>query len=256
MAKQPRPTTLKGSLQGLYELARTFVFAVLLALVFRSFLIEPFHIPSGSMRTTLLEGDYIFVWKPSYGYSKYSFPLGAKIPWFSGRMMRNMPERGDVVVFRLPSNDSIDYIKRVIGLPGDRIQVVDGRLMINGETMPQDADGDSEELTDNGIIQSVPRYVETLPNGVKHTVLDESRYGEMDYTQEYQVPPRHYFMMGDNRDNSVDSRYEGQVGFVPEENLIGKAEIIVFSIDKHVKLSKPMEWYKSLRLDRFFKWII
>ncbi len=208
-----------------WEFVKTVVIAVLLAMVFRSFAFEPFHIPSGSMKSNLLVGDYLFTSKFSYGYSRYSFPFG--IDFFVGRIAeRHGPERGDVVVFRPPGEPGTDFIKRVMGLPGDRIQVTGGVVFINGKEVPR-VKVDEWQDGDNG--EWISRYEETLPEGKKIQVLDQVPNGSVDNTQEYVVPPGHYFMMGDNRDNSRDSRYESPVGFVPEENLVGRADIIMVS---------------------------
>ncbi len=222
--------------ESAWETLRTLIYAILLALLFRSLLFEPFHIPSGSMRSTLLEGDYIFVSKYAYGYSRYSFPFGAAVDYFDGRLWQSQPERGDVAVFRLPSDTSIDYIKRIIGLPGDTIQVKDGRLLLNGEAVTRKQVKDYA-FHAGGIEKRITRYRETLPNGESFHTLDETQFGEVDYTEKYTVPKKHYFVMGDNRDNSIDSRYNRQVGFIPAENLIGRAEIVLFSIDKHVNFA-------------------
>lgn len=230
---------------SLFETAKTVVFAVLLALIFRSFLFEPFHIPSGSMKGNLLVGDYLFVSKPTYGYSRYSFPLG--FPLFEGRkFVRTRPERGDVVVFRKPSDPGVDFIKRLIGLPGDTIQVKEGIVYLNGIPLPRQQVEDFTEFDPETQTQvTIPQYLETLPNGRSYKVLDQTRFGLVDNTGVYTVPLRHYFMMGDNRDNSTDSRYLHEVGYVPEENLVGKAELIAFSMGDGI----------SLRLNRFFTWI-
>lgn len=210
------------------EMVRSFMFMVFLALVFRSVAYEPFHIPSGSMLSTLYEGDYIFVSKFSYGYSRYSFPFSPEL--FEGRMMGGMPERGDVVVFRKPTDTRIDFIKRVIGLPGDTIQMQHGRLYINGEMVEQTRRGEASVPNEAGDWKPVPLYEEKLPGGRSHIVLDDIEEGPADNTRVYTVPKGHLFMMGDNRDHSQDSRFQDEVGFVPVENLIGRAEIIAFSM--------------------------
>src|SRR5215470_16908727 len=184
---------------GIAETVRVIIHALIIALLIRTFLFQPFNIPSGSMMDTLLIGDYLFVSKYSYGYSHYSLPLSP--PLFSGRIFGHDPSRGDVVVFRLPKDDSTDYIKRVIGLPGDRIQVIDGLLYINGVPVKRERVDDFID-DENGGAEHVRRWRETLPNGVVHETLDLQDNGFLDTTQEYLVPPGHYFMMGDNRDNS------------------------------------------------------
>ena len=238
------------------EMIRSFLFMVLLALVFRSVAYEPFHIPSGSMLSTLYEGDYIFVSKFSYGYSQFSFPFSPKL--FEGRIWKTEPKRGDVVVFRNPNDLGKDYIKRIIGLPGETIQVTQGRLYINGKMVDQTRRGEVDLPGACGDLRAVQRYDETLPDGRTHTVLDDSNALDdpnnrcntevdarvrvlqgmrldADNTREYTVPAGHYFMMGDNRDHSQDSRfspelgYEDAPGFVPFANFVGRAEIIAFS---------------------------
>lgn len=233
------------------EMIRSFLIAILIALVFRSVAYEPFHIPSGSMLSTLYEGDYIFVSKPSYGYSRYSFPFGIK--FFEGRKFFSEPVRGDVVVFRLPANPRIDFIKRVIGLPGDRIQVRHGRLYINDEPVEVTRRGDVRVPGDRGGLQTLARFDETLPNGVTHTILNEFEDGPADNTRVYIVPKGHYFMMGDNRDNSEDSRYQNEVGFIPAENLVGRADLILLSYDTSKPFWKFWQWPSSFRSDRWLK---
>ena len=210
------------------ELLKAMGFAAIIALVIRSFLFEPFNIPSGSMFPTLLVGDYLFVEKYSYGYSKYSFP-GDFLP-ITGRFMFSQPKRGDVAVFRQPKHPEIDYIKRIIGLPGDKIQMKEGRLYINGKIVPRDFQG-SENYRDEDIYNLYSKYVETLPNGVKHYIYEITDDGQLDNTDVYEVPDGMYFAMGDNRDASLDSRVQDQVGFVPAENLIGRAAFIFYSTE-------------------------
>ncbi|MBI1239302.1 MAG: signal peptidase I [Alphaproteobacteria bacterium] len=233
------------------EGVKTIVYALLIALVIRTFLFQPFNIPSSSMVNTLLIGDFLFVSKYSYGYSKHSLPFSPGL--FSGRIFEAAPERGDVAVFKLPSDNSTDYIKRVIGLPGDRIQMIEGVLYINGEPVKLERIEDYVETNSQGEpIRSVPRYLETLPNGVTHQVLDEQVNGPYDNTGVYVVPDGHYFMMGDNRDNSTDSRVPGPrgVGFVPAENLVGRAEIIFFSTDGSARFWEVWKWPFAIRFSR------
>lgn len=230
---------------------RTVLIALLLAVTFRSCAYEPFHIPSGSMKSNLLIGDYLFVSKFSYGYSRYSFPFG--FPIFEGRIFETPPQRGDVIVFRVPYNPRIDYIKRLIGLPGDRIQVKEGVVYINGTALarrPLDEYADDEMWNQ---IRSIPRYLETLPEGKTITILKERRGSPADNTLVYTVPEGHYFFMGDNRDNSRDSRYLKEVGYVPQENLVGRADLIFFSTDGTAKWYNPLSWFTAMRLSRFFQ---
>ena len=210
---------------GIAETARVIVHALIIALVIRTFLFQPFNIPSGSMENTLLVGDYLFVSKFSYGYSHYSLPFSP--PLFSGRVWSAAPQRGDVVVFRFPKDDSIDYIKRVVGLPGDRIQVMKEVLYINDVPVKRERIDDVVETDDFGRTEQVKRWQETLPNNVTYVTLERVPQHLQD-TAVFEVPPGHYFMMGDNRDNSSDSRAD--VGYVPFENIIGRAQVIFFSI--------------------------
>ncbi len=229
------------------ETVKTVVYALLIAVVIRTFLFQPFNIPSGSMENTLLIGDYLFVEKYAYGYSRFSFPFGL-MP-FGGRIFGSPPERGDVVVFKLPSDTSTDYIKRVIGLPGDRIQMINDRLYINGKIVPQTRIADYVEDID-GFEHHVPRYREVLPGGKAHDVLDRDPSGPADNTDIYIVPPGHYFMMGDNRDNSDDSR--AGVGYVPAQNLVGKAEFIFFSTNGTAQFWEFWKWPWTVRYNRLF----
>jgi signal peptidase I len=195
----------------------------------RTFLYQPFSIPSGSMKPTLLIGDYIFVSKSAYGYTRFSLPFSPDL--FSGRIMASLPERGDVVVFRLPRDNTTDYVSRLIGLPGERIQMMNGLPHINGTPVKREQIGDFVDNED-GRTTRIKRWRETLPNSVSHETLDAIENGFYDNTQVYTVPAGHYFMMGDNRDNSSDSRVLNMVGYIPFENLIGRVSIIFFSNDR------------------------
>lgn len=240
----------KAGREGIGDTIRVVIHALILAMIVRVFFYQPFNIPSGSMIPTLLVGDYLFVSKFSYGYSKHSLPWSPNI--FSGRILASEPERGDVAVFKLPRDKEIDYIKRVIGLPGDKIQMIDGVLQINGKAIPKKQVSDFVLRDAYGNARGAARYRETLPNGVTYTVLDIDRPGPGDNTQIYKVPEGHYFMMGDNRDNSTDSRVLSSVGFVPYENFIGRAELIFFSAGENASIWTPWTWPSSIRWSRFF----
>ncbi|WP_181705654.1 signal peptidase I [Chthonobacter rhizosphaerae] len=234
---------------GIGETVKVIFQALLLALVVRTFLYQPFSIPSGSMKSTLLVGDYLFVSKFAYGYSRYSFPFG--LAPIDGRVWSAAPERGDVAVFKLPADNSTDYIKRVVGLPGDRVQMRDGALFINDQPVQREKVSDFVETDPLGRTVSVPRYRETLPNGVSYYTLDLVPDSTADNTPVFEVPAGHYFMMGDNRDNSADSRVPGSgVGYVPFENLIGRADVIFFSMDESAKPWMIWTWPWSVRWDR------
>ncbi len=236
---------------GLGETVNVIVQALLLALVIRTLLFQPFSIPSGSMRPTLLEGDYLFVTKWSYGYSRYSLPLSPNL--FSGRIWGSEPERGDVVVFKLPPNPSLDYIKRVVGMPGDTIQMIDGVLYINGDPVQRELVGQIENPDITEMERPVDVWRETLPNGVSYDTLDLTPNSVGDNTREFQVPEGHYFMMGDNRDNSTDSRFS--VGFVPHDHLVGRANIIFFSIADGASPLELWKWPTQLRPSRIFSMV-
>jgi signal peptidase I len=233
------------------EVVKTIVYALIIAGVIRSFLFQPFNIPSGSMEDTLLIGDYLFVSKSTYGYSRYSFPF-ALIP-FEGRFaVMSEPKRGDIVVFKFPPDNSTDYIKRLIGLPGDRVQMKDGVLYINDVAVPKEKIDDYVE-TVGGEPRNIPRYRETLPNGVSYEVLDRDPQGNLDNTQVFVVPEGHYFMMGDNRDNSADSRVD--VGYVPFENFVGKAQIIFSSTNGEARIWEVWKWPFAIRYDRLGRFV-
>jgi signal peptidase I len=234
---------------AIYETLKVIVQALILALIIRSFLFQPFSIPSGSMMPTLLEGDYLFVSKFAYGYSRYSFPFSPNL--FSGRIWSGQPKRGDIVVFRYPPNPSIDYIKRVIGLPGDRIQVRDSVLYINDVPVKREKEGEFDPREHGVNEPPAEMYRETMANGVSYDTLEYGYMPMADNTREYIVPEGHYFMMGDNRDHSADSRFD--VGFVPAENLVGRAEIIFFSIGGEASPLEIWKWPTELRPRRFFE---
>ena len=231
---------------GLAETIRTVLYAVVIALAVRTFAYEPFNIPSGSMKPTLLVGDFLFVSKFSFGYSRYSLPWS--LPLIDDRIFGSEPERGDVVVFKLPSDTKTDYIKRLIGLPGDRIMVRGGILHINGTPVQREELGEREVPGAFGP-QSVMEYSETLPNGRQHLIREISDDEVHDDTREFVVPPDHYFFMGDNRDRSQDSR-TAQVGFVPAVNLIGRAEFLFFSHNSSSKWWEVWRWPAVIRFSR------
>ncbi len=236
------------------EIVKTIVVALAIAFVLRVLLFQPFTIPSASMEPNLYEGDYIVVSKWTYGYSKYSSGLPINLPLGEGRVFGRAPERGDIVVFKLPRDDRTDYIKRVIGLPGDRIQMIGNVLHINGQPV-NDVVVSRSEVEDVFGPRSMIQARETLPNGKSFLIQDFGPGGDLDDTPVYEVPAGHYFMMGDNRDNSIDSRVQESagVGLVPEENLVGKAEIIAFSWSPGASLLNPVSWFANVRPSRFFR---
>ncbi|HEU0162496.1 MAG TPA: signal peptidase I [Rhizomicrobium sp.] len=236
------------------ELAKTVIYAGLIAIVIRTFLFQPFNIPSASMEATLLVGDYLFVEKYAYGYSRYTFPFGG---WplgdrMEGRFMGSEPKRGDVIVFKFPQDNSTDFIKRLVGMPGDKIQMINSRLYINDRIVPRKRVDDYVEMLD-GRENRVPQYEETLPEGKTYLTLDRDPDSPLDNTPAFHVPAGHYFMMGDNRDNSDDSRQA--VGYVPFENLEGKAMIRFFSTDGSARLWEVWKWPFSIRYSRLLRWV-
>jgi signal peptidase I len=235
---------------GFAETIRVIFHALIIAVVIRTFLFQPFNIPSGSMEATLLVGDFLFVSKYTYGYTHYSLPFSP--PIFSGRIFGSEPKRGDIVVFRLPKDDSIDYIKRVIGLPGDTIQMIDGVLHINGQPVKREPAPDFVDTDDDPPVVHIKRWHETLPNGVSYYTLQEHETSLYDNTPPYRVPAGNFFMMGDNRQNSQDSRVLSAVGYVPFENIIGRAEIIFFSIGKGEHAWQVWRWPWAVRWSRLF----
>lgn len=236
------------------EFLKTALIAVVLALLIRTFFLEPFNIPSGSMKPTLLVGDYLFVNKPAYGYSQHSFPFSA-VP-IEGRVgpTASKPRRGDVIVFKLPSNPRIDYIKRVVGLPGEQVQVINGELFINRERVPRKPLG-IRQVENGGRMVPMVEYIETLPGNVKHRIYEESDNKALDNTQEFVVPEGHYFVMGDNRDNSQDSRVQSLVGFVPYENIVGRASFIFFSTNGFANIAEVWKWPGTIRYGRLLQGI-
>lgn len=241
----------KAKPSGPWDTVKTVLIAMVIATSIRTVAFEPFNIPSGSMIPSLLIGDYLFVSKYAYGYSRHSLPFS--IGPSGGRMMEKAPLRGDVVVFKKPPEAKVDYIKRVIGLPGDRIQVIRGLLHINGTPVKRERVEDFIEMTREGNIMRAPQYIETLPEGRKHKIIEfAGDNGIADNTPEYVVPQGHYFMMGDNRDNSQDSRFLDEVGYVPSENLVGRAEVLFFSADGSASLWEVWKWPFAIRFSRLF----
>ena len=234
---------------GVWDTFKIVVQALILALLIRTFLFQPFSIPSGSMEDTLLVGDFLFVSKYAYGYSRYSIPFSPDI-FGGGRVFASEPKRGDIIVFKWPGDNSTDYIKRLIGLPGDHIQMIDGLLYINGTPVERQLiDGDPNAPSRARVLH----YEETLPNGVSYEIRDSYNGSPLDNTQEFVVPEGHYFFMGDNRDNSADSRDPtSRVGYVPFENLIGRAEVIFFSVDEGRKAWEFWRWPWTVRGSRMF----
>jgi signal peptidase I len=237
-----------GFFSELWDIGKTVFYALVIALILRTVLFQPFTIPSASMEPNLYEGDYIVVSKWSYGYSRHATPISLPEN-MTGRLFGRGPERGDIVVFKLPTDNRTDYIKRVIGLPGDEVQMIGGLLHINGEPVGVRIVDRSQIETPWGL-QSTAQVLETMPEGREFLTQDFGPSAQLDNTRAFRVPEGHYFMMGDNRDNSVDSR--DAVGMVPADNLIGKAEIILFSWSPGASLTRPWTWFGNLRPSRFF----
>jgi len=235
------------------ENIKTFFYALLIALIIRSFLFQPFYIPSSSMEPNLLVGDRLFVSKYSYGYSKHSFPFSPN--FFTKRIFSNEPKRGDVIVFKTPADNRTDYIKRLIGIPGDTIQIIGGFLYLNEQKIKRNKLNYLKPIYCGNEIMSVDSYEEELPNGKKYIAVYRKNF-TMKNTDKFIVPKDYYFFMGDNRDCSKDSRFLGSVGYVKFENLVGKARTIFFSNDKKKgSIFKFWKWNDSIRAIRFFKTI-
>ncbi len=240
----------KNARSEITEIIIVIIQAGLIALIFRTFLFQPFFIPTASMQSSLMIGDYLLASKYTWGYGRYSFPFGI-IP-FNGRIFERTPNRGDIAVF-IPVAQKDPYIKRLIGLPGDRIQMKNGRLYLNGVQVQREKIGTVQDKDSRGYAIPVTQYRETLPSGVSYTIQEISDNQSLDNTQEYIVPAGHYFMMGDNRDRSGDSRVLSSVGYVPAGNLIGKAEVRFFSITDNISPWKIWKWPGNVRLDRMFE---
>ena len=235
----------------IYDNARTLIGALIIAVLIRSLLFQPFYIPSSSMEPNLLVGDRIFVSKYTYGYSKHSFPFSPNIS--NKRFFSKPPKRGDLVVFKTPADNRTDYIKRLIGMPGDTIQFINGELLINDKIIVRKKTNKKTIIRCGNFLLKTDIYVETLPNGFQHSVAYK-KLGSLKNSMKYKVPPEHYFLLGDNRDCSKDSRYLESVGYVNKLNLVGEAKLIFFSNDTKISnLFKFWNLNKSFRLERLFK---
>ena len=233
------------------ENIKTLLYALIIAIFIRSILIQPFYIPSSSMESTLLVGDRLFVTKFSYGYSKHSFPFSPAI--FDGRILYKLPKRGDIVVFKTPADNRTDYIKRLIGLPGDIIQFIDGNLYLNGNQILKTIKSKNEFLYCGNSKIKVTTFIEKLPGGKIYTASYRNDYSYKN-SDKFIVPDEHFFFLGDNRDCSKDSRFLSEVGYVHKDNLVGKAQILFFSSDAKIgSIFKIWQWDKIMRFKRFFK---
>ena len=242
---------IKKIIHIIYENAKTLIGALIIAVLIRSLLFQPFYIPSSSMEPTLLVGDRIFVSKYAYGYSKHSFPFSPNIT--NHRFFSKKPARGDLVVFKTPADNRTDYIKRLIGMPGDSIQFVEGELFINNNKILRQKIENKRAIRCGNFLIDTNTYIETLPNGLKHLVSYKKR-GSLQNSKIFKVPKNHYFLLGDNRDCSKDSRYLDSVGYVKKLNLVGEAKLIFFSNDTNISsLLKFWNINKSFRIERLFK---
>ena len=239
----------KSKKNSFFSNLKSILLAIFIAILIRSFIFEPFNIPSGSMKPNLLVGDFIFVSKYSYGFSKHSLPFS--IPLIPGKVFSNTPERGDVVVFKTPENNRTDYIKRVIGLPGDKIEIKNGIIFINGSEILRKKLNDFIDTDNKTSNKRVRMYNEYFFNK-EINILDITDNGIADNTQLFNVPENHFFVMGDNRDNSQDSRFISTVGFIPYENLVGKAQFIFFSLE-NARFLQIWKWPNSIRYERIFQ---
>ena len=242
---------MKKIFYSIYDNVKTLLVALILAVLIRSLLFQPFYIPSSSMEPTLLVGDRIFVSKYTYGYSKHSFPFSPNIS--NERFFAKSPKRGDLVVFKTPADNRTDYIKRLIGLPGDTIQFIKGELIINNKSISRRQVASEKIIRCGNFFLETNTFIETLPNGIEHLVAYKKR-GSLQNSKVYKVPSNHYFLLGDNRDCSKDSRYLDSVGYVNNLNLVGEAKIIFFSNDTNISsLFKFWNINKSFRFERLFK---
>ena len=243
----------KKLLYSIVENIKTVFYALIIAVVIRSLFFQPFYIPSSSMEPTLLIGDRIFVSKYTYGYSRHSFPFSP--PLFKKRLFEKNPSYGDLVVFKTPADNRTDYIKRLIGMPGDTIQFLNGNLLLNNNPIPKIKVKKEFKIRCGSSSPEVKGFIETLPNGKKYIAVYKKK-GTMQNTDIYKVPSNYFFFLGDNRDCSKDSRYLSSVGYVSNENLVGKAKLIFFSNDTiSGSIFTFWNWDKSLRIERFFKFL-